>query len=654
MDVKNKMPSIQKRRILILVSVMLALLCLGNVRAQDPVTKADYSKKNVEENLSWLSSRNYSPNLLKSALETQGWRKYVRLSKHDGNLVETGWVNQGQLSDGYIDGPNWNMVWPKGSGIEYGYVFTFFVAGEVKDVNDNIIHIISDRFHRGDIEQSPDKSHWYDFKPFPKYFNNHHSGSSEWDIGGLSEDIGVDGFPNTNDFGEGDGELQPAEDFNSNGVLDLSLINVSEWAAMSHLRETWPQWWPPQSYNGDDRAIGEERPGPAAGRWNGQYGYYARADQESYYLVDDHENDEFQYYPFNLPGTDEPDTRPWPEGRRGLGITVEVRNYQWVARVAEDILISIYDITNFGKKINKAVVGMYCDTDVGGTDSNDDADFDTIDDITYVWEKSGLSDVGLPTGYFGFAFLESPGLSDNRKDDDQDGIVDESQYNTLDEDGDWRTWEDLNNNGVWDNEDTNFNLELDNGEDLNGNGKLDWEPLWDDLGSDGLGPDFEGYPGPDANGTEANGVPDQGEPNFGQTDNDESDQVGLTSWYLKETGNRLAYDEEMWQIELQPGTFAIEEEYKLDVAFDYGSGFFELESGRPGTQRYAIACLFGNDEQDIFRNKRTMQKIYDSDYNFAKPPRLPVLTAIPGNGRVVLLWDKGAEKSRDPIYDSVD
>ena len=508
----------------------------------------------------------------------------MRLSKHDGNLVETGWVNQGQLSDGYIDGPNWNMRWPKGSCIEYGYVFTFFVAGEVKDVNGNIIHIISDRFHRGDIEQSPDKSHWYDFKPIPKYFNNHHSGSTEWDIGGVSEDIGLDGFPNTNDFGEGDGVLQPAEDFNRNGVLDQSLINVSEWATMSHLRETWPEWWPAQSYNGDDRAIGEERPGPAAGRWNGQYGYYVRANQESYYLMDDHENDEFQYSPFNLPGTDEPDTRPWPEGRRGLGITVEVRHYQWVARVAEDILISIYDITNFGKKINKAVVGMYCDTDVGGTDSNDDADFDAIDDITYTWEISGLSEQGLPTGFFGFAFLESPGLSDNRKDDDQDGMVDESQYNAIDEDGDWRTWEDLNNNGIWDNEDTNLNGELDNGEDLNGNGKLDWEPLWDDLGSDGLGPDFEDYAGPDANGTEANGVHDQGEPNFGQTDNDESDQVGLTSWYLKETGNRLANDEEMWQIELQPGTFAIEEEYKLLIGERTAE---EIRScGREGKRRH--------------------------------------------------------------------
>jgi hypothetical protein len=293
---------------------------------------------------------------------------------------------------------------------------------------------------------------------------------------------------------------------------------------------------------------------------------------------------------------------------------------------------------------------MYSDVDVGGTSGQDDSNFDTVDDITYVWDKSGKSNKGLPTGYFGFAFLESPGISDNRKDDDQDGVVDESQWNDVDEDSDWRRWEDTNKNGKWDSEDLNFNGVLDNGEDVNANGKLDFEPAWDDVGSDGIGPDDEGYGGPDANGSEANGKPDQGEPNFGKTDNDESDQVGLTSWYLKDVDNRLASDEEFWTVEIQPGTFAIDEEYTRDVAFDYGSGFIRLEPGKEGRQKYAIACLCGNDMNDIFRNKRTMQRIYDSDYNFSKPPRLPVLSTIAGDKRITLMWDNNSEKSKDPIY----
>ena len=629
----------------IFLTIILLFSWVVNVKPEEDKVKKKYHLNNGTNSRSSIS-------LFKSMDDTEnfGWQKYVRLSKHDGNLVESGWVNQGQLADGYISGANWPMIWPKGSGIEYGYVFNFFVAAEVTDANGNLIHIVSDRFHRGDVEQSPDKSHWWDFKPLPKYFNNHHLGLDEWDIGGISEDVGIDGIPNTHDMGEGDGELQLAEDFNRNGVLDVSLINVSEWAAMSHMRETWPEWWPAQSYEGDDRPIGEERPGPAAGKWNGAYGYYIRADQESYYLMDDRENDEFAYYPFNIPGTGDIDDRPWPEGRRGLGVTVNVRNYQWNARLAEDIMVSIYDVTNYGKKLSKVVVGMYSDVDVGGTSGGDEADFDTFDDITYLWDKSGLSNQGLPTGYFGFAFLESPGLSLNRIDDDEDGMVDESQYNTIDEDGDWRAWEDLNGNGTWDTEDVNYNDILDPGEDLNNNGKLDYEPQWDDIGSDGIGADNEGYSGPDANRSESNGKPDQGEPNFGKTDNDESDQVGLTSWYLKDVDSRMGNDEEFWEIELQPGTFGVDEEYTRDVAFSYGSGFVELIPGKKGTQRFSIATLFGNDQQDIFRNKRTMQRIYDADYNFAKAPNLPVLTTIASDKKVVLMWDKGSESSKDPIY----
>ncbi len=75
-----------------------------------------------------------------------------------------------------------------------------------------------------------------------------------------------------------------------------------------------------------------------------------------------------------------------------------------------------------------------------------------------------------------------------------------------------------------------------------------------------------------------------------------------------------------------------------------------LETGKEGTQRYAIACLFGNDMADIFRNKRTMQTIYDNDYNFTKAPRKPVLVAVPGDRRVVLTWDARAETSKDPVY----
>ncbi len=626
----------------VFTGIILSCMLFSNLFSQ--VTTGSEEDKNSDYVLP--GNREDLPAFMKKAQEAQGWLKYVRPVVHDGNLIETGLVNQGQISHGYFSGGSVDLIWPKGSGTEYGHNFVFFVAAEVIDVNGDTIHIVSDRFNRQSSEQSVDGTHNYHFMPLPKYYNNRQPGSLDWDIGGISEDVGIDGIPFTGDEGEGDGILQVQEDFNRNGRLDLSMLNEVEWFAISSRRETWPEYWPAGSYPGDDRSEGEERPGPRSGRWNGEYGAYVRADQESYYLMDDHENDEFDYFPFE----DSLSMRPWPEGRRGLGVTVEVRTYQWAARLAEDILISIYDVTNYGKPLDKAVVGMVNDPDLGGSLSGDNASFDEIDDITYAWNEAGISDQGLPTGYLGYAFLESPGLAFDGIDNDQDGMIDESQYNNIDDDGDWRSWEDLNGNGVWDTEDTNFNGILDEGEDLDNDGRLDWEPLGDDLGSDGIGPAMEGYSGPDSDGSEANGVPDRGEPNYEFTDNDESDQVGLTSFYLRDVDNAPANDEYFWNNEIQPGTFYVRPNYTRDIAWVYGSGFIDLIPGEDGTQRYAIALAFGNDENDIIRNKRTIQAIYDADYNFTKPPRKPILTAKPSDGQVLLLWDDAAERSRDPVY----
>lgn len=589
-------------------------------------------------------------------IQAEGNSKYLRFTVHDGNLITGGVLNNGALSYGRVSGSP-RLSWPKGpKSVEMIYEALFFVAAEVVDETGDTIHIVSDNYRRSGLEQSLDQTHWWGTMPLGKYFNNDQPGALDPDMGGLSEDVGLDGVPNTGDFGEGDGILQDEEDFNLNGVLDLQLQNGVGWFAISHRKETWPMYWPVGTYPGDDRAPGEERQGVRAGRWNGEFGAYVRSDQESYYVMDDRENDEFEYYPF----TDEESRLPWPDGRRGLGISVSVRNYQWSARLAEDIMISIYDITNNGKELNKAVVGMYVDPDMGGSLEGDDASFDERDDITYAFNKKGISGQGLPIGYFGFAFLESPGLIDGI-DNDEDGMVDESQNNGIDDDGDWLPWDDVNGNGKWDWEDVGIDRKhatrdfgeydgiLQPEEDVNGNGILDNEPLLSDVGSDGLSPDDEGYLGPDADGTEANSVPDQGEPNFDFTDNDESDQVGLTSFYLRDVDNTMADDETYWDVEIKPGVFNVRPGYQRDIAFSYGSGYVKF-SGEERKHRYAIALLFGNNADDILRNKRTMQVIYDADYNFSKPPRKPIASAVPADGKIILHWNTAAEFSKDPIY----
>ena len=150
---------------------------------------------------------------------------------------------------------------------------------------------------------------------------------------------------------------------------------------------------------------------------------------------------------------------------------------------------------------------MIVDYDIGGRTSNNEAFFDTADDITYQWNKQNLVVNGFKVGYGGVGFLESPGLPADGRDNDGDGLLDESRANGIDDDGDWRSWEDVDGNGVYDNEDANNNFILDPGEDMDGDGRLTIEPINDDTGSDGLGPENENYPGPDPDGTEANVAP---------------------------------------------------------------------------------------------------------------------------------------------------
>ncbi|TFG94135.1 MAG: hypothetical protein E4H13_15300 [Calditrichales bacterium] len=63
-----------------------------------------------------------------------------------------------------------------------------------------------------------------------------------------------------------------------------------------------------------------------------------------------------------------------------------------------------------------------------------------------------------------------------------------------------------------------------------------------------------------------------------------------------------------------------------------------------------MALIFGIDSNDLFRRKRTVQQIYNANYNFAKPPDKPMVKAIAGDKRVTLYWDDRSEKTFDAFY----
>jgi hypothetical protein len=198
-------------------------------------------------------------------------------------------------------------------------------------------------------------------------------------------------------------------------------------------------------------------------------------------------------------------------------------------------------------------------------------------------------------------------------------------------------------------------------QDDNGNGLYDvGELVLSDVGRDGVGPFDLGYPGPDDG--EADGIPTPGEPNFDELDVGESDQIGLTGYDLNErpfyeAGDNLRDDTWLFDRILNVAQFPLGTAPASDVAdvepfLLYSSGPVSLSPQQ--TDFFSTAWIFGEDEDDFFKNRRTVQSIYDADYNFAQPPFTPTLTAVPGDGRVTLTWDTLAVSSFDRFTQEFD
>lgn len=379
---------------------------------------------------------------------------------------------------------------------------------------------------------------------------------------------------------------------------------------------SWPASWPP--------ALG------LTPDWDSLwYGYFGRgvqnSDFETFFVMDDSKDREYQQLPF-LYNPILTDTT-----RGGLGLRVEVRGFQWSHVLAEDIIFWHYDIVNISDfSYPKTIFGFYTDCGVGGRDDSEDdnASFDQTLDLAYCFDSDTKGQPGnWVTGYYGYAYLESPGNSTNSIDDDADGLIDEKRDDGIDNDNDWIRYGDLNSNGVWDA----------------------GEPLNDDVGRDGVGPWDLQYEGPDAG--EGDGIPTAGEPNFDATDKDESDQIGLTAVAIYRlgqggTGGGWPKDDESMWLKMNYNNFDTSLQ-RANISMVFASGPFPLNLNL--RERFSMALLFGNNLTDITFNKETVQQIYNANYNFSKPPYKPRLTAIPGDKKVFLSWDNVAEASRDPF-----
>src|SRR3989339_7897 len=176
--------------------------------------------------------------------------------------------------------------------------------------------------------------------------------------------------------------------------------------------------------------------------------------------------------------------------------------------------------------------------------------------------------------------------------------------------------------------------------------------LFDDVGADGKRNTSDQG--------ENDGFPTHGGPNFDETDVDESDQIGLTSFqYFVPAGDITMSDEnDMWR-RLRPGYFDVATSVRNNIAskgedgdFIYGSGYFPILPNN--TERFSIAFCFGDDYESTIKTKRIAQMIYNANYNFPKPPSKPTLTAVPGDHKVTLYWNKIAETTSNTFTKNID
>ncbi len=509
-----------------------------------------------------------------------GAKQYRKTQIIDANRVETIFGNWGMF--GKRDDKK-SGVWPKGTGHGHIHEMTLLVGADVVGKNGKEYTIISESYSEGS-DESGGKQYWWN--PLPGY-------ASE--------------------------TKRPADSLE---------------VAISSEPDTWPDFWP-------DKMSDQSDPG-WVGKWNGYFGKnQMNADQEAFYIIDDFQNSEYQYYPFGDNVTD----------KRGLGLQVQTRLFEWQHSLAQDQVFILFNVSNASPTTynQNILMGAFADTHPAGLGSASDQNgYSKENNMVYAWayQNKGVWETytNILPGYMAWKYLESPGIGNDGIDNDNDGLVDERRDNEVGpNDEKFRTICGIYNDGQY----VLHYLADEDG---------DWDPEVDDIGRDGIASTDLNYVGPDADGSEGDGRPQQGEPNFGYLDNDESDQLGLTSFYAPEynTSLHIANDEEVWDF-IQPGYFETFGATNANYLWLFASGPFYLASynnanNESYTERFSTCFIFGEDQNAIFRSAATSQRIYDNDYTFSKPPEQPTVSAVAGDKKITLYWDNFAEKSYDPIY----
>jgi hypothetical protein len=552
--------------------------------------------------------------------EKRGRSDAERSGFHDANNIRTVFWNYGMVGD-YPQDPIGvdlsvfhSVEVPKGTGMNYSDGITPFVLAKIVQTTGDTAYIMETGY-RERQGQSPHYNRVMRFEPRPGYF-----------------------------------EADPA-------------INKGRSPAISNDPRTWPATWPDKdaSWNG---------------YWNGYFGKQPAADQESYTVMDDDFYDAWNYNPDNRDTT-----------RRGLGLRVDVRGFQWGNPQAGNVIFWHYDITNEGTtdypmpgQPENIIFGLYMDSGVGGSTISCDGIAESDDDnaffdrssglnLVYTWDTYGhgrdLRGSCSPTGYLGYAYLETPGKPFDGIDNDQDGITDETrdsgpgqlivgQSAIINYVLNVAHYDTANFHAFYGMPITQRPAYLA-GRWWTGDEDLDWVAAFDDVGEDGVAGTND--PG------EGDGIPTEGEPHFDRTDKDESDQIGLTGFKMNRINgpinerddilfftNEKHWPERLYRMWTNPdisARFDTVPVNNINIGFLFASGPFTLKAGK--TERFSLALAYGEDLQQLRNTVKVVQAIYNSNYQFAVPPPPPTVQAETGDHYVQLAWDDISEHSTDPV-----
>ncbi len=569
----------------------------------------------------FISPMSYAQYLDLVPIEWRGNEDYVRQGNHDANRIRTMFYNYGMVGD-YQTTPNYNIF----HSMEWP-------KGSLECYSDGVTPFVLSKLQQNVNSQLQD---FY---------------------------IMETGYRERQETNPTTGRVQR---YNPRpGYLQLDpTINTGRSPAVSYDPRTWPDEWYDKLNDPDDPGWPKS--------WNGYFGKQPNADQESFCVYDDDYYGKWNFYPDSRDNT-----------RRGMGLKVEQRGFQWANIQSRDVIFWHYDITNESTTTYdyNVIFGLYMDSGVGGgslspfdlvyESDDDNAYFDTTNgmDLVYTWDYNGNGNFGK-TGYLGYAYLETPGNPVDGIDNDEDGIIDE---NRDDPNGQLLIGQGAILNYIVAHYDTiklnkyaNFRLRpaFQKGYWYTADEDLDWT-LANDTGIDGVFGTSDYGEGDSIPSSNAFGS----EPNFNATDINESDQIGLTGFKL----NRIApgkgqigqvddiifyTDSKAWPQSLYnkfSGPDPFENTLGItnyNIGFFFASGPFYL--GTAKKERFSLALAFGADLFHMRKTVEVVQTIYDANYQFSTPPPMPTLHAYSGDGFVNLTWDNAAEDAFDPITNTND